>query len=61
MDKIYKAGRDLTLISISKFALNEIKQILDSDTKGIGSLNKFKINEERLFVFDNKNEKRIEF
>ena len=61
MDKIYKAGRDLTLISISKFALNEIKQILDSDTKGIESLNKFKINEERLFVFDAKSEKRIEF
>lgn len=61
MDKIYKAGRDLALISISKFALNEIKQILDSDTKGIGSLNKFKINEERLFVFDAKSEKRIEF
>lgn len=61
MDKIYKSGRDLTLISISKFALNEIKQILDSDTKGIESLNKFKINEERLFVFDAKSEKRIEF
>lgn len=61
MDKVYKAGRDLTLISISKFALNEIKQILDSDTKGIENLNKFKINEERLFVFDAKSEKRIEF
>ena len=61
MDKIYKSGRDLTLISISKFALNEIKQILDSDTKGIENLNKFKINEERLFVFDAKSEKRIDF
>ena len=43
------------------FALNEIKQILDSDTKGVESLNKFKINEERLFVFDAKSEERIEF
>ena len=60
MEKVFKAGRDLTLISSTKFALNEIKQILDSDTKGIEGFNKFKINEERLFIFDAKTKKRIE-
>ena len=61
MEKIFKAGRDLTLISSSKYALNEIKQILDSDTKGIEGVNRFTINIERLFIFDAKTEKRIEF
>lgn len=61
MEKIFKAGRDLTLISSSKYALNEIKQILDSDTKGIEGVNRFKINIERLFIFDAKTEKRVEF
>ena len=61
MEKVFKAGRDLTLISSSKYALNEIKQILDSDTKGIEGVNRFTINIERLFIFDAKTEKRIEF
>ena len=61
MEKIFKAGRDLTLISSSKYALNEIKQILDSDTKGIKGVNRFTINIERLFIFDAKTEKRVEF
>ena len=61
MEKIFKAGRDLTLISSSKYALNEIKQILDSDTKGIEGVNRFTINIERLFIFDAKTEKRVEF
>ena len=61
MEKIFKAGRDLTLISSSKYALNEIKQILDSDTKGIEGANRFTINIERLFIFDAKTEKRVEF
>lgn len=61
MEKIFKAGRDLTLISFSKYALNEIKQILDSDTKGIEGVNRFTINIERLFIFDAKTEKRVEF
>ena len=60
MEKIFKAGRDLTLISSSKYALNEIKQILDSDTKGIEGVNTFTINIERLFIFDAKTEKRVE-
>ena len=61
MEKVFKAGRDLTLISSSKYALNEIKQILDSDTKGIEGVNRFTINIERLFIFDAKTEKRVEF
>ena len=61
MEKIFKAGRDLTLISSSKYALNEIKQILDSDTKGIEGVNRFIVNIERLFIFDAKTEKRVEF
>ena len=61
MEKVFKAGRDLTLISSSKYALNEIKQILDSDTKGIEGVNRFTINIERLFIFDAKAEKRVEF
>jgi len=61
MEKIFKAGRDLTLISSSNYALNEIKQILDSDTKGIEGANRFTINIERLFIFDAKTEKRVEF
>ena len=61
MGKVFKAGRDLTLISSSKHALNEIKQILDSDTKGIEGVNRFTINIERLFIFDAKTEKRVEF
>ena len=61
MEKIFKAGRDLTLISSSKYALNEIKQILDSDTKVIEGVNRFTINIERLFIFDAKTEKRVEF
>ena len=61
MEKIFKAGRDLTLISSSIYALNEIKQILDSDTKGIEGVNRFTINIERLFIFDAKTEKRVEF
>ena len=61
MEKIFKAGRDLTLISSSKYALNEIKQILDSDTMGIEGVNRFTINIERLFIFDAKTEKRVEF
>ena len=61
MEKIFKAGRDLTLISSSKYALNEIKQILDSDTKGIEGVNRFTVNIERLFIFDAKTEKRVEF
>ena len=61
MEKIFKAGRDLTLISSSNYALNEIKQILDSDTKGIEGVNRFTINIERLFIFDAKIEKRVEF
>ena len=61
MEKVFKAGRDLTLISSSKYALNEIKQILDSDTRGIEGVNRFTINIERLFIFDAKTEKRVEF
>lgn len=61
MEKIFKAGRDLTLISSSNYALNEIKQILDSDTKGIEGVNRFTINIERLFIFDAKIAKRVEF
>lgn len=61
IEKIFKAGRDLTLISSSKYALNEIKQILDSDTKGIEGVNRFTININRLFIFDAKTEKRVEF
>ena len=61
MEKVFKAGRDLTLISSSNYALNEIKQILDSDTKGIEGVNRFTINIERLFIFDAKTEKRVEF
>ena len=61
MEKIFKAGRDLTLISSSNYALNEIKQILDSDTKVIEGVNRFTINIERLFIFDAKTEKRVEF
>ena len=61
MEKVFKAGRDLTLISSSKYALNEIKQILESDTKGIEGVNRFTINIERLFIFDAKTEKRVEF
>lgn len=61
MEKIFKAGRDLTLKSSSKYALNEIKQILDSDTKVIEGVNRFTINIERLFIFDAKTEKRVEF
>ena len=65
MEKVFKAGRDLTLISSSNYALNEIKQILDSDTKGIEEgiegVNRFTINIERLFIFDAKTEKRVEF
>ena len=61
MEKVFKAGRDLTLISSSKYALNEIKQILDSDTMGIEGVNRFTINIERLFIFDAKTEKRVEF
>ena len=61
MEKVFKAGRDLTLISSSNYALNEIKQILDSDTKGIVGVNRFTINIERLFIFDAKTEKRVEF
>lgn len=61
MEKVFKAGRDLTLISSSKYALNQIKQILDSDTKGIEGVNRFTINIERLFIFDAKTEKRVEF
>ena len=61
MEKIFNAGRDLTLISSSNYALNEIKQILDSDTKGIEGVNRFTINIERLFIFDAKTEKRVEF
>lgn len=61
MEKVFKAGRDLTLISSSKYALNEIKQILDSDTKGIEGVNRFIVNIERLFIFDAKTEKRVEF
>ena len=60
MEKVFKAGRDLTLISSSKYALNEIKQILDSDAKGIEGVNRFTINIERLFIFDAKTEKRVE-
>ena len=59
-EKIYKSGRDLTLISSSSSALNEIKQILDSDVEGIKGVNKFIVNQERMFVFDAKTEKRIE-
>ena len=61
MEKVFRAGRDLTLISSSNYALNEIKQILDSDTKGIEGVNRFTINIERLFIFDAKTEKRVEF
>ena len=61
MEKVFKAGRDLTLISSSNYALNEIKQILESDTKGIEGVNRFTINIERLFIFDAKTEKRVEF
>ena len=61
MEKVFKAGRDLTLISSSKYALNEIKQILDSDTMGIEGVNRFSVNIERLFIFDAKTEKRVEF
>lgn len=58
MEKVFKAGRDLTLISSSNYALNEIKQILDSDTNGIEGVNRFTINIERLFIFDAKTEKK---
>ena len=61
MEKVFRAGRDLTLISSSNYVLNEIKQILDSDTKGIEGVNRFTINIERLFIFDAKTEKRVEF
>lgn len=61
MEKVFKTGRDLTLISFSNYALNEIKQILDSDTKGIEGVNRFTVNIERLFIFDAKTEKRVEF
>ena len=61
VEKIYTSGRDLTLISKSEYAINEIKQILESDISIKIGINHFKLNPCRLFVFDKESEKRIEF
>ena len=60
IEKIDNSTRDLIVVSSSEFALNEIKQILDSNLEGIKGVNKFIVNQERMFVFDIKTEKRIE-
>lgn len=61
MEKKYTSGRDLTLISSSEYQINEIKQILDSDSKGISKINKFKISQERMYIFDKNTQNRINF
>ena len=60
IEKIDNSTRNLIVVSSSEFALNEIKQILDSNLEGIKGVNKFIVNQERMFVFDIKTEKRIE-
>ena len=60
--QILTMGRDLMLVcSNEKFLGEKIKLIIDSDIKASVGSTKFALRENKVYVFDKKTEKRIEF
>ena len=59
--KIYTSGRDLTLIAEHPSSKDEIKIILDSEHSVNMGNNKFRLLTSKLYIFNAKTEKRVEF